>query len=38
MGVITWVFEPEVFNFNPLGVTLEVTSTGAYSVKEVGKM
>ena len=33
-----WVFEPEIFNLNPLGVTLQVICTVAYSVKEVGQM
>ena len=37
-GVIPWVFEPEIFNLSPLGITLQVTSTVAYSVKEVGQM
>ena len=31
-GVIPWVFEPEIFNLSPLGITLQVTSTVAYSV------
>ena len=37
-GVIPWVFEPEIFKLSPLGITLYVTSTVAYSVKEVGQM
>ena len=36
--VLLWVFEPEIFNLSPLGITLQVTSTVAYSVKEVGQM
>ena len=36
--VILCVFEPEIFNLSPLGITLQVTSTVAYSVKEVGQM
>ena len=36
--VILCVFEPEIFNLSPLGITLQVTSTVAYSVKEVGHM
>ena len=37
-GVIPWVFEPEIFNLCPLGITLQVTATVAYSVEEVGPM
>ena len=33
-----WVFEPEIFNLSLLGITLQVTSTITYSVKEVGQM
>ena len=36
--VIPWVFEPEIFNLSPLGITLQLTSTVAYSVKEVGQI
>ena len=36
-GFIPWVFEPEIFNLIPLGITLQVTSTVAYSVKEAGQ-
>ena len=35
---IPWVFEPEIFNLSPLGITLQVISTVAYWVKEVGQM
>ena len=28
-GVVPWMFEPEIFNLNPLGITLQVTSTFA---------
>ena len=31
-GVIPWVFEVEIFNLSPLGITFKVTSTVAYSV------
>ena len=37
-GVIPWMFEPEIFNLSPRGITLQVTSTVAYSVKEAGQM
>ena len=37
-GVISCVFETKIFNLSPLGITLQVTSTVAYSVKEVGQM
>ena len=37
-GIIPRVFEPEIVNLSPLGITLQVTSTVAYSVKEVGQM
>ena len=37
-GVTPWVFEPKIFNLSPLGITLQVTSTVAYSVKEVGQI
>ena len=37
-GVIPWVFNPEIISLGPLGMTLQVTSTVAYSVKEVGKL
>ena len=37
-GFIPWMFEPEISNLNPLGPTFQVTSTVAYSVKEVGQM
>ena len=37
-GVILRVFEPEIFNLSPLAITLQVTSTVAYSVKEAGQM
>ena len=37
-GVIPWVFEPEIINLSPLGMTLQVTSAVVYSVKEVGQM
>ena len=36
--LIPGVFEPEIFNLSSLGVTLQVTSTVAYSVKEVGQI
>ena len=36
--ILPWVFEPETFNFSPLGITLQVTSTVSYSVKEAGQM
>ena len=36
--VILWVFQPEIFNLSPLGIILQVTSTVAYSVKEVGQI
>ena len=36
--VIPWVFEPEIFNLSRLGIILQVTSTVAYSVKEVGQI
>ena len=35
---IPWVFEPEMFNLDPLGVNLQFTFTVSYSVKELGKM
>ena len=37
-GVIPWAFNPEIISLGPLGMTLQVTSTVAYSVKEVGKL
>ena len=33
-----WVFEREIFNLSLRGITLQVTSTITYSVKEVGQM
>ena len=38
LGFILWVFQPEIFNLSPLGTTLQVTFTAAYSVIEVGQM
>ena len=37
-GFIPWVFQPEIFNLNLLGHSLQVTCTVVYSVKEVGQM
>ena len=37
-GVMPWVFEREIFNLSLRGITLQVTSTITYSVKEVGQM
>ena len=37
-GGIPWVFEPDIFDLSPLGITLQFTSTVAYSMKEVGQM
>ena len=36
--VIPWMFEPEIFDLNLPGITLQVTSAVAYSVKKVGQM
>ena len=33
---LSWVFGSEIFKLNPLSFALQVTSTVAYSVKELG--